>query len=362
MSISFYAKTLDTASDPEVKVSSQSAQEEKISLDEIGYLFILSNAPPAGTSKLMPRLSHSRNKQKKLTLKQKTKKKKKQSHYARSLLLSLTTSEQPLEQSLIKHAKRVKSTSSVIGITLRKSLSISLPLQTLAHSAQAPPQPSESSLLPASPESLQFSLHALCALSDTRLSPHSHHLHLSLHLLLTFCVPFLLPLPLLAPPAPPAHSLLVAEPHPPSLAQPPTAPSPQSPPLRTRQTFRMSLHHPASPPNILTETITISAVKCQTDRRSTGTLSHLLLQRSACSPTSCPPTLQATEAGPPAELKASPKAPHRTHTRHPHPMQPAMSRHNISLETFVAPSVTTSCDFQALQPPLDVVHRSSRIV
>ncbi|KAH7818637.1 uncharacterized protein MONOS_8385 [Monocercomonoides exilis] len=38
--------------------------------------------------------------------------------------------------------------------------------------------------------------------------------------------------------------------------------------------------------------------------------SHLPPQRSACSQTLYPPTLQATEASPPAEPKSSPKAPH----------------------------------------------------
>ncbi|KAH7823426.1 uncharacterized protein MONOS_3661 [Monocercomonoides exilis] len=81
-------------------------------------------------------------------------------------------------------------------------------------------------------------------------------------------------------------------------------------------------------------------------------------QNSAFPLASCPPTLQATEAAPPAEPKASPKAPHRTHTQHLHTAPPAEPQHIPAAS--VAPSVTTSFDFHTPQPPLDIVHHCCR--
>ncbi|KAH7819641.1 uncharacterized protein MONOS_7031 [Monocercomonoides exilis] len=126
----------------------------------------------------------------------------------------------------------------------------------------------------------------------------------------------LLLLLLLTPSVQPVQSMLLSkEPHPPSSApQHPTL-SPQSPPLHTLQSLAPSLRHSASPPHPSAVAIAISAAMGQTDRRLTGTHSRLVLQRSACSSTSCPPTLHATDGVPPAEQKASLKVPHLWHTR-----------------------------------------------
>ncbi|KAH7820138.1 uncharacterized protein MONOS_13767 [Monocercomonoides exilis] len=56
-----------------------------------------------------------------------------------------------------------------------------------------------------------------------------------------------------------------------------------------------------------------------------------------------------TEVELPAEQKASPKAPHNRHIRHPHTTQPAAPHHIPAAS--VAPSETTICDFHTFQPP-----------
>ncbi|KAH7832400.1 uncharacterized protein MONOS_9313 [Monocercomonoides exilis] len=83
--------------------------------------------------------------------------------------------------------------------------------------------------------------------------------------------------------------------------------------------------HTSTPhPITLSHSFTTTCLDC-------GDLRWQQRRRSACSQTSCSPTLQATEAAPPVKPKASPKAPHRMHTQHIHTMQPAMSRYIISL-------------------------------
>ncbi|KAH7827194.1 uncharacterized protein MONOS_6403 [Monocercomonoides exilis] len=113
---------------------------------------------------------------------------------------------------------------------------------------------------------------------------------------------------------------MVIEPHcPQSSTPPPPAPSSSSPPCQTPQLSSPSLRRSASLPHASTSIIATAAAltACQTDRGSIVMHSHLPPQGSACSPTSCPPTVQTTEAEPPEEPKASPKAPHRTHTAPP---------------------------------------------